>query len=103
MRTPPLIAVAARKPKASTRLFATRASRGAGGDFGGRQSGSEPLLLAVIARALPEARAADAGRAVTPDDLAVGVFAEQVVDEDVLGDDGVAFHPHHLGNVGDPA
>ncbi len=61
------------------------------------------LLVAVVARTLPEFRAADAGRAVPADDLAVGVLADHVVEEDVLGDDGVAFHAHHLGDVGDAA
>ena len=37
------------------------------------------------------------------DDVAVGVLADHVVDEQVLGDDGVAFHAHHLGDVGDAA
>ena len=73
------------------------------GDFGGIERGREPLLFAVIARAFPELRTADAGRAVPADDLAVGVFADHVVQEQILGDDGVAFHAHHLGDVGDAA
>src|SRR5256714_6002526 len=72
-------------------------------DFGGIQRSGKPLLLAVVARAFPEARPSDAGRAVAADDLAVGVLADHVVEEDVLGDDGVAFHAHHLGDVGDAA
>ena len=31
------------------------------------------------------------------------VLADHLVDEQVLGDDDVAFHAHHLGDVGDPA
>ena len=72
-------------------------------DFGGIERGREPLLLAVISRAIPEPRPSDAGRTMPADDVAVGVLADHVVDEDVLGDDGVAFHAHHLGDVGDAA
>ena len=72
-------------------------------DFGGVERRGEPLLLAVIARAVPEPRPADAGRAVPADDVAVGVLADHVVEKEVLGDDGVAFHAHHLGDVGDAA
>ena len=35
--------------------------------------------------------------------LPLRVLAQHVVDEEVLGDDDVAFHPHHLGDVGDAA
>src|SRR6266852_3247480 len=55
----------------------------------------KPLFLVVIACALPEARPADPGGAVPADDLAVGVLSEHVVEENVLGDDGVALHTHH--------
>src|SRR5436309_15680785 len=72
-------------------------------DFGGIEGRGKPLLLAVIPGALPEARPSDAGGAVAADDLAVGVFANHVIQEDILGDDGVAFHAHHLGDVGDAA
>src|SRR6202000_2445299 len=61
----------------------------------------KPLLFAIISRAIPEPRPSDAGRAMPADDVAVGVLADHVVEEQVLGDDGVAFHAHHLGNVGD--
>ena len=71
--------------------------------LGGVERGGEPLLLAVVAGALPEARPADAGRAVAADQIAVRVLADDVVDEQVLGDDDVAFHAHHLGDVGDAA
>src|SRR4249920_1526831 len=67
-------------------------------DFGGIEGRRKPLLFVVIARAFPELRTADAGRTVPPDDLAVGVFAEQFVEEQVLGDDGRAFHAHPLGD-----
>src|SRR5436309_14949072 len=73
------------------------------GDFGGVQRGCKPLLFAVISRPFPEPRTSDPGRAVPPDDLAVRVFADHVVQEYILGDDGVAFHAHHLGDVGDAA
>ena len=41
------------------------------GDFGGVERGAEPLLVAEIARAFPESRPADAGRAMAADQLAV--------------------------------
>src|SRR3954468_3894072 len=72
-------------------------------DFGGVERGRKPLLLVVIPRAFPEFGTSDPGRAVPADDLAVGVLADHVVEEYVLGDDGVAFHAHHLGDVGDAA
>src|SRR5882757_10874837 len=73
------------------------------GDFGGVERGSEPLLLAVVSRAIPKARPSDAGRTMAADDLAAGVLADDVVEEQVLGNDGIAFHAHHLGDVGDAA
>src|ERR1700738_4295213 len=73
------------------------------GDFGGVKRGSEPLLFAVISCAIPKARPSDAGRAMPADDLPVGVLADNVVEEQVLGNDGIAFHTHHLGDVGDAA
>src|SRR2546430_17733969 len=72
-------------------------------DFGGIERSRESLLFAVISRPFPEPRTSDPGRAVPPDDLAVRVFADHVVQEYILGDDGVAFHAHHLGDVGDAA
>src|SRR5262245_24473895 len=71
--------------------------------LGGIERGRQPLLLAVVARPLPEARAADAGGAVAADQIAVGVLAHQGVDENILGDDDVALHADHLGDVGDAA
>src|ERR1700683_1781686 len=71
--------------------------------FGGGAGGGQPRLFSVISCAIPEPRPADAGRAMPADDVPVGVLAEQVVEEQVLGDDGVAFHAHHLGDVGDAA
>src|SRR3954468_3928931 len=98
----PPTAVAARKPKARFCMFMVRRSciRLL---FGRVEGCGEPLLLVVVPRALPELRAADAGRAVLADDLAVGVLTDHVVEEDVLGNDGVAFHAHHLRDVGDAA
>src|SRR6187399_1065072 len=98
--TPPM-AVAARNASASVCMLMD--SSRILGDFGGVERGRKPLLFAEISRPLPEPRASDSGRAVPPDDLAVRVFADHVVQEYVLGDDGVAFHAHHLGNVGDAA
>ena len=37
------------------------------------------------------------------EDVAVGVLTGHVVDEQILGDDDVAFHPHHFGDVSDLA
>src|SRR3954463_3737672 len=100
---PPTAAVA-RKARARTCMFMTvltcsRLRR----HFRGVERGGKALLVAVIARAFPEPRTADAGRAMPANDLAVGVLADHVVEEDVLGDDGIAFHAHHLGDVGDAA
>src|SRR5438445_10816638 len=97
----PLMAVAARNASASSCMLID--SSRLLDDFGGVERGRKPLLFAEIPRALPEPRTSDPGRAVPPDDLAVRVFADHVVQEYVLGDDGVAFHAHHLGNVGDAA
>ena len=51
------------------------------------ERGGEPLLLAVVARAIPEARTADAGRAMPALQLALRVLADEFVDEQILGDD----------------
>src|SRR5450756_2823169 len=96
----PPMAVAARKPRASVCVFMTLDLRA---DFGGVERRGQPLLFAVISRAIPESGPSDAGRAMPADDMTVGVLADQVVEEQVLGDDGVAFHAHHLGDVGDAA
>jgi hypothetical protein len=48
-------------------------------------------------------RLADPGRHVPADDLAVGVFAFDLVTHQILGDDHVAFHPDHFGDVGNAA
>src|SRR2546430_5155452 len=68
--------------------------------FGGIQHRPKPLLFAVIACAFPEPRPSDTGRVMAADDLAVGILAKQFVKDHVLGDDGVAFNAHHLGDVG---
>ena len=60
------------------------------------ERGGEPGLLAVVAGAVPEARPADAGGAVAADDAAVRILADDVVDEEVLRDDDVAFHARAL-------
>src|SRR6187397_1875291 len=95
--TPPR-AVAARNANASVCMLMD--SSRILDDFGGVERGRKPLLFAVISRPFPEPRTSDPGRAVPPDDLAVRVFADHVVQEHILGADGVAFHAHHLGNMG---
>src|ERR1700674_62052 len=80
-----------------------RAPLGLGDDFCGVECRGEPLLLAVVSCAIPETWPSDAGRAVPADDVSVGVLADHVVEEQVLGNDGIAFHPHPLGDVGDAA
>ena len=60
-------------------------------------------LLVEVLGALGELRLGDTGRAVAAEQVAVLVLAEDVVEEDVLGDDGIAFHPEHFGDVGDAA
>src|ERR1700761_8729633 len=60
-------------------------------------------LQAVIAGAVPEARPRDAGGAMLARHLALGVFAGDLVDEQILGDDHIAFQSHYLGDMGDAA
>src|SRR3982074_1678861 len=101
--TPPIEA-AARKNRAIICIVASLSASGLiGRDLGRVQRGGKALLLAVIARPIPEARAAYAGRAVAADDVAVGVLADHVVEKQILGDDDVALHPQDLGDVGDAA
>src|SRR5208282_230378 len=59
------------------------------------------LLVAIVARALPEPRPPDAGRAMPPDDLAIGVLAENFVDEQILHRHDVALGAEHLGDMRD--
>src|SRR4051812_8172938 len=99
----PPMAVAARKPNASVCVFMGPIPLDLHNDLGGVDRRCEPLFLAVIACAFPEPRPAYSGRAVAADNVAVGVLADHVVQHDVLGDDGVAFHPHHFGDVRDAA
>src|SRR5262245_51725357 len=66
----------------------------------GVEGGGEALLLVVIVRPVPEPRTPDSGRAVAADQLAVGIFPEQIIEEEVLSDDDVAFEPQHLGDMG---
>src|SRR5437879_2769896 len=93
---------AARNANASACIFIAFSSR-LGALFGGVESRGKPLLFAVISRTLPETRASDAGRMMPPQNLAVSVLADHVVQENILGYDGIAFHAHHLGDVRDPA
>src|SRR5437899_3344427 len=71
--------------------------------FRGVERGREALLLAVVARAIPEFRSADAGRFMVADNVAVGILAGHLVEEDVLCDDDITFHANHLGDVSDAA
>src|SRR5438445_13030777 len=93
----PPMAVAARNASASACMLID--SSRLLDDFGGVERGRKPLLFAEIPRALPEPRTSDPGRAVPPDDLAVRVFADHVVQEYILGDDGVAFPNLCLGEM----
>src|ERR1700735_3037217 len=69
-----------------------------------RRSGIErsrqPLLLVKVTRTLPELRSTDAGRTMVSHQVAVGVLADDVIHEQILRDDHVAFYAHHLGDVG---
>src|SRR5450432_2907845 len=67
------------------------------------ECGGEPLFLAVIARAIPKARPSDASRAMLADQLALCVFADHLIDKQVLRDDDIAFHAEHFGDVRDLA
>src|SRR5690348_4817701 len=71
--------------------------------LGGIERSRETLLFAVVARPIPEFRTAYASRFMLADDVAVGILAGHVVEEDVLRDDDVTFHALHLGDVGDAA
>src|SRR5215207_1942280 len=93
--TPP-VATVARKNSASVCRSKGMAISADGlvGDFGRVERGGEPLLLAVVARPFPEARPTDTGRAVASEQTAVRVLAEHLENENILGDDDVAFHAH---------
>src|SRR6202012_1527861 len=69
--------------------------------FGSIEGGGKTLLLAIIAGALPKAGTPDAGRTVTALQLTVRVLPDDVVNEQVLGDDDIAFEAKHLGDVRD--
>src|SRR5579862_8997573 len=98
----PPIAAVARKANARTCIFMALSSDWRR-SFSCVDGGGESLLFAVVTGAFPEAWAADTGRAVPTDDRAVGVLADHVVQKDILGNDGVAFHAHYLGDVRDAA
>src|SRR5262245_66450724 len=66
------------------------------GHLGRVERGSEPFFLAVVAGAVPEFRPADSGGAVTANQITLGVFADDFVNEQVLGDDDVTLHADHL-------
>src|SRR5216683_6634460 len=67
------------------------------------ESGGEPLLFAIVLRALPEMRASDSRPAMLAGQPAATVFAENVVDQQVLRRGDFSFHTENLGDVGDPA
>src|SRR4030088_106473 len=71
--------------------------------FGGGERGSEALFLAIVTGAFPEARMSDARRAMPADHLAVLAFAQNVVNEEILGDRNVTLHAENLGDVRDTA
>src|SRR6516162_3136475 len=71
------------------------------GGFRRVEGGRQPFLLAVIARTLPESRSADAGRVMSPHQVAVLVLAHKVVHKKVLCNDDIAFHADDFGDVGD--
>src|SRR6266700_4535819 len=96
----PPTAAAAREASASACIFMVPLSALLG-YFGGIQHRRKPLFFAVISRAFPEPWPSDAGRVMAADDLAIRILAEQFVKEHVLGDDGVAFHAHDHGDVGE--
>src|SRR5262249_61026309 len=81
---------------ASACSWRPRSSATVGRSFGGVERGGEPPLLAVVARAVPELRPADAGRAMAADQLSLGVLTGHLVAEHVLGGDDRAFHPPPL-------
>src|SRR5919108_5184069 len=62
----------------------------------------EVAFTAEILSLVPERRA-QPGELVAADDAAGGVFALDLVDEEVLEGDHVAFHADDLGDVGDLA
>src|SRR4051794_34265306 len=72
-------------------------------DFHRVERGCEPLLLTKIAGALPEARTADAGRAVRAHDPARRVLTRDVVEDQILCRDDIAFHADHLRHMCDAA
>ena len=61
-------------------------------DFGRIERRRQAFFLAVVACPVPEARPADAGRTMPADDLAVRILSDQIVDEEILRDDDIAFH-----------
>src|SRR5262249_62281689 len=62
---------------------------------------SQAFFFSVVAGALPESRATNAGGPMATDDVAFGVLTFYVVKENILGNDDVAFHSHYFGDVGD--
>src|SRR5581483_2226262 len=100
--TPPT-AKAARKNMASVWTGICLNPRRFGDCLRGVERVGEPRLFAVIARTLPEARPADAGRAMPAEEIALRVFAGQIVHKQVLRNDDVAFHSHDFSDVRDLA
>src|SRR6266852_1521449 len=65
--------------------------------------GGEALFLAIVTGAFPEARMSDARRAMPADNLAVLTFAQNVVNEEILGNRNVTLQAENLGDVRDTA
>src|SRR5712672_1520891 len=61
----------------------------------------ELAIQPEIARAVPEGRTRNAGSDMVAADTACFVLAVDLVDEEILGDDHVAFRTDHLGDIGD--
>src|SRR5262249_26115322 len=60
-------------------------------------------LLAEITSAIPETRLADTGRTMLADEAAVLILAEDIVEEEVLCGDDVAFHADYFSDMGHTA
>lgn len=60
-------------------------------------------LFVEVAGSLGEFRLGDAGGAMATNQHAIGVFTEDIVQEDILRHDHIAFHAKHFGDVDDAA
>src|SRR5579875_1799709 len=98
-------ATAARKNIATVCIGMARASRAKRfvGRFGGIERPREALFFAVVTGAVPEPRPRYARGAVAAVDLPVRILAEDVKDEEILGNQNIAFHADDFRDVGDLA